>query len=289
MTASKQKQLSNSAISALGWPLLLGAAACSGLYILILQGPLNSPFMVRYFTSHPVLYFESGMFFVGLAALLMKTLELLRQSNAFRRIRLDDTDADADVRSVCSDLLLQLDAVPAPLQRTYLVERLSRAVAYIDRKGATDGLDDELKYLADLDGARQQESYALVRILAWAIPMLGFLGTVVGITQALGGMDYKLFATDISAAMQGLLAGLYVAFDTTALALVLSMTLMFVMFFADRVETNMLNEVDERVHGDVVLRFPDGGGRDQGYVRAVERMSSAVVKTMETLLRQQTD
>ena len=31
----------------------------------------------------------------------------------------------------------------------------------------------------------------LVRIIIWAIPMLGFLGTVVGITETLGGLDFS--------------------------------------------------------------------------------------------------
>jgi hypothetical protein len=111
----------------------------------------------------------------------------------------------------------------------------------------------------------------------------------VGITQALGGLDYKLFATDVGSAMEGLLAGLYVAFDTTALALVLSMILMFIMFFADRVETELLAAVDERVSEDMAARFSDSGTSGQANLRAVERMSAAVIKTTETLIRQQAE
>ena len=49
--------------------------------------------------------------------------------------------------------------------------------------------------------------------------MLGFLGTVIGITQALGDLDPEELANSIQTAMDGLLSGLYVAFDTTAVAL----------------------------------------------------------------------
>ena len=65
----------------------------------------------------------------------------------------------------------------------------------MERKGSADGLDEDLKYLSELDEARQHDSYALVRIVVWATPMLGFLGTVVGITQALGDLDPQLLAT----------------------------------------------------------------------------------------------
>ena len=44
--------------------------------------------------------------------------------------------------------------------------------------------------------------------------------------------------------MQGLFAGLYVAFDTTALALTLSIMLMFIQFMSDQFETQLLSAVD---------------------------------------------
>ncbi len=59
--------------------------------------------------------------------------------------------------------------------------------------------------------------------------------------------------------MEGLLAGLYVAFDTTALALSLSILLMFVQFFVDRVETQLLSMVDTRVNEELVGRFETVG------------------------------
>lgn len=275
------------AIGGLSWPLLLGAASCSIFYVLLTQGPLNTPFMHRYFASHPVLYFESGLFFVGMAALLIKSKELLLQSKALRRIELPASKGPGTEE--CGQLLKHLDELSPSLRQSYFAQRLTKVFEFADRKKSGDGLDEELKYLADQDAVRQQESYSLVRIVAWATPMLGFLGTVIGITQALGDLDPQLFATDMNSAMQGLLAGLYVAFDTTALALVLSMTLMFLMYFEDRVESQLLSGVDSLVAQEVAARFPSDASRSNPYLHAVEKMSSAVIKTTETLIRQQTD
>ena len=58
---------------------------------------------------------------------------------------------------------------------------------HVCRRGSADALDDELKYLSDLDAARLHASYGLFRVIVWAIPILGFLGTVIGITMMLGG------------------------------------------------------------------------------------------------------
>jgi hypothetical protein len=105
-------------------------------------------------------------------------------------------------------------------------------------------LNDELKYQSEKDADAQYEGYSLVRIIIWATPMLGFLGTVMGITQALGDLAAQQLGNDLNAAMQGLFAGLYVAFDTTALALTLSIMLMFIQFMSDQFETQLLGAVD---------------------------------------------
>jgi hypothetical protein len=84
-------------------------------------------------------------------------------------------------------------------------------------------------------------------MMTWAMPMLGFLGTVIGISDTLGQMDTKALASGSQEAMNSLTAGLYVAFDTTAVGLVLTMATMFVMFGVSRVETSLLGTLDETI------------------------------------------
>ena len=63
---------------------------------------------------------------------------------------------------------------------------------------------------------------SMVRYIAWAIPSIGFIGTVRGIGDALG-QAYQAVAGDIS----GVTASLGVAFNSTFVALVLSIIIMF--------------------------------------------------------------
>ncbi len=278
------------ALSGLGWPLITGAAASSIFYVLIFQGPLGTAAMNRYFASHPVSYFATGMFFVGLAALVMKFADVCGQYLTFSRVDVDLSAESGSPIEACPHLLDQLNALPRHIRQSYLVERFCSVLDFVDRKQSGDGLDDELKYLADVDATRQQESFSLVRIIIWATPMLGFLGTVIGITKALGelGAQSKLLATDPNAAMQSLLSGLYVAFDTTALALSLSIILMFVQFLVDRVESQLLVHVDERIHDEIVGAF-DLNHADEPQAVAMQSMANAVVKTTEKLVRTQTE
>jgi biopolymer transport protein ExbB/TolQ len=276
-------------LSHLGWPLLIGTAACSVFYVLVYRGPLNLPLMHRYFATHPVSFFATGMFFVGVTALLLKFFDVFSQYIALKVVGLDEPPRTGQRVDDVPRLLEALNQLSFSARQSYLGRRLRDALQFVQRKGSAEGLDDELKYLADLDAARQQDGYALVRIIIWATPMLGFLGTVVGITQALGDLDPKQLATDIQGAMEGLLAGLYVAFDTTALALSLSIVLMFIQFLSDRIETQLLSAVDVRTNELLVGRFQEVGAGHDPYLASVERMSRQVVGATDELVRQQAE
>jgi biopolymer transport protein ExbB/TolQ len=118
--------------------------------------------------------------------------------------------------------------------------------------------------------------------------MLGFLGTVIGITMALGELSPQALVQTPDKAMEGLLAGLSVAFDTTAVALSFSIALMFVQFLVDRIEGHLLEAVETRAMEELIGRFEQVGGSGDPHVASIERMSRAVVKASEQLVERQT-
>jgi biopolymer transport protein ExbB/TolQ len=274
-------------LSSIGWPLLLGSAGSTLFYVLVFRGPLDVPAMHRYFATHPVSYVATVMFFVGLAALCLKLLDVLGQYAGLNGSRLEETPPSGQKVEDARRLLDDLASSSASARSSYLGRRLRDALRFVTRKGSADGLDDELKYLADMDAVRQHDSYALIRIIIWATPMLGFLGTVIGITQALGDLDPKQLATDIQGAMEGLLAGLYIAFDTTALALSLSIVLMFIQFLVDRIETQLLATVDVRANEQLVGRFQQIGAGNDPHLASVERMCNEILKATQRLVGRQ--
>ena len=89
--------------------------------------------------------------------------------------------------------------------------------------------------------------------------------------------------------MEGLLAGLYVAFDTTALALSLSIVLMFVQFLVDRMETQLLATVDARASEELAGRFEQTDSHADPLVKPIRRMGEAVIQTTGKLVEQQTE
>ncbi len=290
MTKKRETSAIWNALGGLGWPLILGLGACSGFYLALFGGPLDWPITRRYFTGHPVPYAEAALFFIGLAALVLKLGDIVLQSRTHSDCPLDPLrEGEARGASDASGLLAQLAAAPQRFRDSHLGQRLRDALLHVQRQGSAAALDEELKYLADRSLERQHDSLALPRIVIWAIPMLGFLGTVMGIAKALGNLDPTQLATDPAKAMEGLLAGLYIAFDTTALALTLSIGLMFTQFLVERVEGEMLATVEQQTLAILNGRFETGEVSRDPNVATVERMCYTVMRAAESLVARQTE
>lgn len=281
-------------------PVLLGLAASWLFFALTRQGPLDHPLVHRYFAGHPINMLETALFFVGLAALALKGLELAGELQALgATLGPHEAPATAAGGSAASQVEQLLEAVaqwPARIRRSRLGRRLEEALVGVQQRGSTDALPEELKYLAEAEAVRAQDSYALVRIVIWATPMLGFLGTVVGITDALGDLGRELGQSAggdsgkaLNTAMQGLLSGLYVAFDTTAIALCFSIVLMFLQFLADRVETQLLESVDQRAAEELLTRLAVDHLSADPQVRAVQQVGQSLLRATEQLVQRQVE
>jgi biopolymer transport protein ExbB/TolQ len=266
-------------------PIAWGLLGAAGFYALIYGGPLDTPFVKRYFTNHPVEYVETVMFAIGLAALLLRLAEIVVQYAGMGRSPLAaarPAPGGQSIEAQCRELLAQLDRARQPQQHCYL-GRLRAAIEYVQRRGDADGLDDRLMYLADVDAARAHAGLALFRVIVWAVPITGFLGTVIGITMALNGIDKNA----MEQSMWRVLEALGLKFDTTTLALAMSIVLMFVHFFVDRGESMLLEEVDRRAEEDLLGRFPQLPSGAEGQLAAVRRMAETMLQASERLVQRQ--
>lgn len=267
-------------------PLVWGALASLGFYAgvhsLVRGGGWQGVFAQRYFANHWCLYVETGAFFVGLAALVLKALDAAGQSARLKQpilpqdgVRLPPAEAGR--------LLTGLSALPPEQSRSYLVKRLTDALEWVRRDESADKLGDELKYLADLDVARSHGSFAMLRLIIWAIPILGFLGTVIGITMAIASISPQ----SLEDSLPEVTGGLAVAFDTTAIALGFSMLLMFGQYLVEGQEGKLLAGVDAAAAHELAGRFeqlPSGG---DPALSAVRRMTESIVQSSNRLSEKQ--
>src|SRR5487761_1413582 len=267
--------------SSLVWGLLLSV----GFYAPIETGHWKDEFVLRYFAGHWVEYLETAMFFVGFAGLILKALDVGRQSAALSQTMLPPRGGEPQSPADAQRLLSHLAQLPEGQHDDYLPRRLREAMQSVLFAGSADKLGDELKYLSESDAARSHASYGLLRIIIWAIPILGFLGTVIGITMAIASLNPQALEDSLPTVT----GGLGVAFDTTALALGLSMVLMFVQFFVDRIEGRLLAAVDGRAADELGGRFEQMGTGDDPQIAAMRRIADMVLKATERLVVRQAE
>ena len=113
----------------------------------------------------------------------------------------------------------------APEAQDYLLSRVM--LAAIDRFSATRSVQDAssvVHSVCDAEAERTESELSIIRYIAWAIPSVGFIGTVRGIGNALG-QAHRAVEGDIT----GVTQSLGVAFNSTFIAVLISIVLMFLI------------------------------------------------------------
>jgi biopolymer transport protein ExbB/TolQ len=131
--------------------------------------------------------------------------------------------------------------------------------------------------------------------LLTVIPLTGFVGTVLGIgnavrsfTDVLGGSQGT---EELVQALGGVTAGLGTAFDTTFLALVLSVPFLIFLTVVEQRETRLLQSVDTAISENLISRLDQGQGESapvteasfrEGIEEAVEELGTQVHSAVQT-------
>lgn len=110
-------------------------------------------------------------------------------------------------------------------EQEYLLPRT--LLAGLQRFGSTKNIQDvatSIKEICEIESDRLDSELSMVRYIIWAIPSIGFIGTVRGIGEALG-QAHKAVEGDIL----GVTLSLGTAFNSTFIALIISIFIMFLM------------------------------------------------------------
>ncbi|HEV8058442.1 MAG TPA: MotA/TolQ/ExbB proton channel family protein [Gemmataceae bacterium] len=264
--------------------IMMGVPLATGILALISYGPFQDTDLPRY-VSHTVEKVEVFLFCGALGAFASKLWRAWLEKRSCRRDLLPKWDGSRVELSQAHQLLAGLSALPRRLRRSAIGSRTIAILDFLCRRGSAVDLDDHLRTLADNDALALENSYALTRFITWAIPILGFLGTVLGITGAISGVTPEKLETDLNSVTDGLA----LAFDATALALALTMIAMFTSFITERAEQAVLDLVDAFVDRELAHRFERGLPGSSAAVEAAQEQTNVVLKGMDSLVQRQAD
>lgn len=182
----------------------------------------------------------------AMAIVGMKTQQVLRERALLERTLVQVTDGMSILPEDSRNYARPVQALPER-ERAFL---LSRALLNgLHRFQTTRNIQDvafTVKDTCDTEADRMETELTIVRYIAWAIPSIGFLGTVRGIGTALG-QAYQAVSGDIV----GVTVSLGIAFNSTFVALLVSILLMFLIhqlnLLQDRLVLDCQSYCDERM------------------------------------------
>lgn len=274
------RQRSGSALSA----FLFGVPLAVAILVTLQMGPWKGTLVHRY-VSHPVEKVEIILFCCALGALFGKVLNVMKQRRAARWEILPAWQGEPVALSEGTVLLAHLSRLPRWVQKSWIAQRARSAVDFVVRRRSAAELDDHLRAESDYDLEGLERSYSLIRFLIWSMPILGFLGTVLGIAGAIAGVSPEVLEKSISTVTQGLA----LAFDTTGLALMLTIATMFINFLVERMEQQTLEDVDQYADLQLAHRFARPTAEQGPFVEAVQKSGQAVILATQQLVEKQAD
>ncbi len=234
------------------------------LYLLIHYSARTSYIGILLMDRGPTQHATMFVFFWASYIMIMKFLRLRRDLTSLRRVtEVLPLSLGIQINYANVDgFLTHLRNLPAELKRGRLIGRIYGALQHFKARPRAQEVYDYMSSQAAIDADKLNASHSLLRTMVWAMPILGFIGTVLGIGIAVTALSGTLggSAGDSSAivrSLQAVTSGLATAFDTTLLALVLSVIVMFPLQALRRQEDALLSRIEEFGNEELIRRLGD--------------------------------
>jgi len=245
-------------------PAILAAAMTVVFFaamIAIGRNQWTDMFLQRGWTPYVIVFFALW----STVILLLKRSKLKLQRKALRlEVIPDEIDFFISMATV-DRVMHRLYEVSDDPKFFVLLHRIYIGLSNVRNLGRILDLGEILRTQADHDESVMETSYNSIRGLVWAIPILGFIGTVSGLSYAIGGFGRVLSQTDnptqMIDALKGVTGGLATAFETTLLALIAALLVQMAMTFQKKREEEFLDECTEYCQREVLSRLRLGESR----------------------------
>lgn len=202
------------------------------------------------------------------AVLALKMRKIARQRQAML-LDLLPMELGADITAEAVPTFLDhISKQPIRPQDSYLINRVVRGLEHFRVRNNAPEVASILASQGEIDAMSVDSSYTMVKVFIWAMPILGFIGTVIGISAAVVGLGGSVSSAEsvsaMTSALMPVLGGLATAFDTTLIALVLSLIVKFPTSSLQKREDDLLSGIDEYCNEHLLKRLDDARGASEG-------------------------
>lgn len=204
-------------------------------------------------------YVMVALFVFALTILFIKWRKLAFQKKAFGVELIPVGNNFALTSETALDVIKTLNESVDDPKRFVLFNRIERSLLNLKNVGNVSDVSEMLRAQAENDESHMDSSYGILSGIIWVIPILGFIGTVVGLSGAIGGFGAVLNTDSTVSSLRESLApvtsNLGVAFDTTFVALVLAMVIQMFMTLLRKQEEMFLDACRDYAHVNVISRL----------------------------------
>jgi biopolymer transport protein ExbB/TolQ len=257
-----------------GFAFLIGATLAGILYGLMIFVFIHLPVASKVTTMfmRPTNQFAiipaTLFFFGGVAVLILKGQKIKFQERALKLAAVPAEPEFVLTETTSATVLARIHSLVDQPRHFVLLNRIDRALSNFRNIGQVNDVSSILRAQAENDEDQVASSYTVLNGLVWGIPVLGFIGTVLGLSLAIGRFTNTLQAagdiTLIRASLQGVTGGLSTAFETTLIALTFTLILQLGITFQQKREMAFLDECNDYCHSHIVSKL-----------RLVDRQQSA--------------
>ena len=215
----------------------------------------KATFLERGVTPYPIVFFGFWTFFL----LWIKTRKIKLQRKPLQLPILPDDPNFVLTVATVDEVTRKISENAESPKDFLLYRRVVQTLAHLRNLGQVAEADALFRSQAERDENLSETSYALINGFLWAIPILGFIGTVLGLSAAIASFTSVLTASgevsELTPALKQVTAGLSTAFETTFLALSVALTLQIFATFVRKSEEELLDDISDFCASNVVLKL----------------------------------
>jgi biopolymer transport protein ExbB/TolQ len=199
------------------------------------------------------------LFFWAMAALFIKSRKLEFQRRALQLAAVPQQPDFILNETTARTVLERLHSLVDNPRHFILLNRIERALSNLHNIGGVADVSTILRSQAENDENQIASSYTMISGVVWAIPVLGFIGTVQGLSLAVGNFGRTLQAggeiSRLKESLLGVTGGLSTAFETTLVGLVGALVIQLFLSFLQQKETDFLDECNDYCHSHVIAKL----------------------------------
>lgn len=229
---------------------------------------------------------ESILFAWGAGHLILKFVKFRHQQNALNLDVLPQELGREITKDSIHTFIAHVYALPVKLRDSMMVNRIRKALELFEVRQVNSEVATMMSNQSNIDSIRIGGSYTLVKVFIWAIPILGFVGTVLGLSGAIGGFQAVMGAAKdiegLTKSMGTVTSNLGTSFDTTLLALIYSILLSIPMSSMQKQEDDNLAHIDAYCNETLLPRLNDGSNAAGGDMGALSEVLAASITRAHT-------